>query len=80
MDIKVRSATFFQTYSTFLARPGIWLDDLYVQPHMRGQGVGAALMNRLAAIALRRDCGRIEMAQLGEISYNRRVSLPENQV
>lgn len=53
-------ATFFQTYSTFLARPGIWLDDLYVQPHIRGKGVGAALMNRLAAIALRRDCGRIE--------------------
>lgn len=53
-------ATFFQTYSTFLARPGIWLDDLYVQPHMRGKGVGAALMNRLAAIAKQRDCGRIE--------------------
>ena len=53
-------ATFFQTYSTFLARPGIWLDDLYVKPHIRGKGVGAALMNRLFAIAKERDCGRIE--------------------
>jgi GNAT superfamily N-acetyltransferase len=53
-------ASYFYTYSTFLARPGIWLDDLYIQPAFRGCGVGTALINHLAAIAQAQQCGRIE--------------------
>ncbi|OWY66216.1 GNAT family N-acetyltransferase [cyanobacterium TDX16] len=53
-------ALFFYTYSSFLAKPSIWLDDLFVQPHMRGQGVGTALLNYLSTLASENDCGRIE--------------------
>ena len=57
-------AVFFATYSTFLARPGIYLEDLYVKPHLRGKGVGSALLRRLAAIAVERGCGRVEWGVL----------------
>jgi GNAT superfamily N-acetyltransferase len=57
-------ALFFETYSTFLARPGIHLEDLFVVPDARGAGVGRALLGRLAAIADTRDCGRLEWAVL----------------
>ncbi|HYC92910.1 MAG TPA: GNAT family N-acetyltransferase [Thermoanaerobaculia bacterium] len=57
-------ALFFHNYSTFLARPGIYLEDLYVRPEMRGRGVGKKLLSRLAAIALERNCGRLEWAVL----------------
>ncbi len=53
-------ALFFYTYSSFLAKPCLWLDDLFVQPHRRGQGVGTALLRHLATIAAGNDCGRIE--------------------
>lgn len=53
-------ATYFPTFSTFLAQPGIWLDDLYVRERYRSHGVGKALMAELARIAKRRNCGRIE--------------------
>jgi GNAT superfamily N-acetyltransferase len=53
-------ALFFYTYSSFLAKPCIWLDDLFVQPHMRGQGVGTALLKHLSNLASENDCGRIE--------------------
>lgn len=53
-------AVFFQTYSSFLAQPSIWLDDLFVQPQMRGKSVGTALLTELAKIADERKCGRIE--------------------
>jgi len=53
-------ALFFQNFSTFLAQPGIFLEDLYVKPHLRGKGVGSALLRRLAAIAVERGCGRME--------------------
>lgn len=53
-------ALFFETYSTFLARKGIHLEDIFVIPDARGQQVGRALLTRLAAIAAERDCGRLE--------------------
>lgn len=57
-------AVFFATYSTFLAQPGIYLEDLYVKPHVRGRGVGSALLQRLAGIAVERGCGRVEWGVL----------------
>ena len=57
-------ALFFHSYSTFLARPGIYLEDLFVRPEARGRGVGRALLSRLAAIARERECGRLEWAVL----------------
>jgi GNAT superfamily N-acetyltransferase len=62
-DVKgelVGFALFFPTYSTFLAQPGIYLEDLYVKPHARGQGAGLALFRELARLAVERGCGRVE--------------------
>lgn len=53
-------ALFFPNYSTFLAQPGIFLEDLYVKPHARGKGAGLALLRELARIAVARGCGRVE--------------------
>ena len=53
-------ALFFPNYSTFLAQPGIYLEDLYVKPHLRGKGVGLALLRKLAKIAAERNYGRVE--------------------
>jgi GNAT superfamily N-acetyltransferase len=57
-------AVFYHNYSTFLARPGIYLEDLYVTPEARGHGCGKALLARLAQIALERESGRVEWAVL----------------
>ena len=57
-------ALFFHNYSTFLAQPGIYLEDLFVKPEARGKGIGKALLGRLAAIAKSRNCGRVEWAVL----------------
>jgi GNAT superfamily N-acetyltransferase len=57
-------ALFFHNFSTFLAKPGIYLEDLYVEESQRGRGTGRALLRRLAAIAIERDCGRLEWAVL----------------
>src|SRR5689334_7952312 len=51
-------ALFFGTYSTFLGKPGLWLEDLYVKPHVRGKGIGRALLSEVAMLALSRECGR----------------------
>jgi GNAT superfamily N-acetyltransferase len=57
-------ALFFHNYSTFLAQPGIYLEDLFVKPDARGRGYGKALLARLAQIARERGCGRVEWAVL----------------
>src|ERR1043165_7186034 len=57
-------ALFFHSYSTFLAKPGIYLEDLFVKPEARGRGFGKALLARLASIAKARNCGRLEWAVL----------------
>jgi GNAT superfamily N-acetyltransferase len=57
-------ALYFTSYSTFLAKNGIYLEDLYVSPASRGQGIGTALLRRLAQIALDRGAGRLEWSVL----------------
>ena len=57
-------ALFFHNFSTFLGKPGIYLEDLYVKPELRGKGVGRKLLAHLAALALNRGCGRFEWAVL----------------
>ncbi|MDP9439429.1 MAG: GNAT family N-acetyltransferase [Actinomycetota bacterium] len=53
-------AFFFHNFSTFLGKPGIYLEDLYVRPAFRGAGIGKELLVHLARLAKRRDCGRLE--------------------
>jgi GNAT superfamily N-acetyltransferase len=57
-------ALFFHNYSTFLGRPGLYLEDLFVQQDRRGQGIGRALLAALARIAVDRGCGRFEWSVL----------------
>jgi GNAT superfamily N-acetyltransferase len=57
-------ALFFSNYSTFLAKPAIYLEDLFVKPDMRGQGLGKALLQNLARLAVERGCGRLEWSVL----------------
>ena len=57
-------ALFFHNYSTFLTQPGIYLEDLFVLPQYRGQGIGKAILSYLAAIAVERECGRLEWSVL----------------
>jgi len=57
-------ALFFHNFSTFLGRPGIYLEDLFVVPEERGGGVGRALLEHLARLAVDRGCGRLEWAVL----------------
>ncbi|MDH5433688.1 MAG: GNAT family N-acetyltransferase [Gammaproteobacteria bacterium] len=55
---------YFYNYSTFLAKPGLYLEDLFVLPEARGKGVGKALLAEMAKIALENDCGRFEWSVL----------------
>lgn len=57
-------ALFFHNYSTFLAKPGIYLEDLFVLPDFRGKGLGKVLLSYLAKLAVERDCGRLEWSVL----------------
>ncbi len=60
----VAFALFFHNYSTFLGQPGLYLEDLYVRPAYRGQGIGRALLAHLAQLARDRGCGRFEWSVL----------------
>jgi GNAT superfamily N-acetyltransferase len=75
-------ALFFHNFSTFLAQPGIYLEDLFVEAEHRGAGVGRALLERLASIALERECGRLEWAVLDwnkdAIGFYRRLGATPN--
>lgn len=70
-------ALFFKSYSTFLAKSGIYLEDLYVRPQFRSQGIGEALLKYLANLCLERNYGRLEWSVLdwneGAIKFYRRV-------
>jgi GNAT superfamily N-acetyltransferase len=57
-------ALFFTNYSTFLGKPGLYLEDVFVKPHLRRKGIGMALLKKLAAIARERDYGRMEWSVL----------------
>ena len=57
-------ALYFHNFSTFLARRGLYLEDLFVTPQARGRGYGKALMRHVARVAVSRDCGRFEWAVL----------------
>lgn len=57
-------ALFFHTFSTFLAMPGIYLEDLFVRPEHRGRGIGKSLLVHLARLAVLRGCGRVEWSVL----------------
>ncbi len=60
----VAFALFFTNFSTFLAKPGLYLEDLYVQPQHRAKGIGRALLSHLGALAVERGCGRFEWSVL----------------
>ena len=61
----VGSAVWFHSYSTFLSRPGLYLEDLFVLPKWRGRGIGRALLCHLARIAIERGCARMGMVRPG---------------
>lgn len=60
----VAFALFFTNFSTFLGKPGLYLEDLYVRPAHRGSGLGKALLQHLGALAVERGCGRFEWSVL----------------
>ncbi|GAA0729029.1 GNAT family N-acetyltransferase [Clostridium malenominatum] len=62
--IPVGFALFFHNFSTFLGKPGIYLEDLYIRPEMRGKGFGKVMLSYLAKLTLERDCGRLEWSCL----------------
>jgi GNAT superfamily N-acetyltransferase len=63
-DAAVGFALFFTTYSTWLGKRGLWLEDLFVLPEFRERGVGGALLRRMGELAIERDCGRLEWSVL----------------
>lgn len=63
-DVPAGFAVFFQNYSTWLGRKGIYLEDLFVLPEMRGKGIGKALLKAVATVARDRECSRVEWSVL----------------
>ena len=63
-DMPVGFALYFCTFSTFLGKRGLYLEDIFVEPAYRGRGIGKALLKRLAAIAKEKHCGRVEWSVL----------------
>jgi GNAT superfamily N-acetyltransferase len=63
-DTPVGFAVFFHNYSTFVGRPGLYMEDLFVLPEHRRRGIGRQLLAHVAAVAVERDCGRMEWAVL----------------
>jgi GNAT superfamily N-acetyltransferase len=63
-DAAIGFALYFHTFSTFLGKRGIYLEDIYVEPEYRGRGIGRALLKRLAIIAKEQHCGRMEWSVL----------------
>ncbi len=57
-------ALFFHNFSTFVGKPGLYLEDLYIKPHLRGKGIGRELFNHLVKLAVERNCGRFEWSVL----------------
>lgn len=62
--VVIGQALFFKNFSTFLGKPGIYLEDLYVKPEMRGKGIGKALLDKIISIAKERNYGRVEWSVL----------------
>lgn len=62
--VAIGSAIFFYNYSTWLAKPGLYLEDLYIAPEYRGKGAGIKLLKTMAKIALENDCARFEWSCL----------------
>ena len=62
--LPISFALFFHTFSTFVGKPGIYLEDLYIQPAHRGKGFGSKMLAHIAALARERDCGRFEWSVL----------------
>lgn len=76
-------ALFFHNYSTFLGQPGIYLEDLYIKPEMRGKGFGKLLFRHVAKLAAERNCGRFEWACLNWNEpaiefYTKQGAVPQN--
>ncbi len=59
-QVVIGFALFYFTYSSFLAKPSLWIDDLFVQPPMRNQGIGTALMQEIFQVSQAKNCGRVE--------------------
>jgi len=62
--VPVSFAIFFHNFSTFLGKPGIYIEDIFVDPEMRGKGFGSIIFNFFAKVALERKCGRVEWSVL----------------
>ena len=63
-EVPVGFALFFHNFSTFKGQPGIYLEDLYVRPHLRGRGIGRLLLRHLARLTVERRCARLDWAVL----------------
>ncbi len=59
-DEPIGFALFFHNFSTFLGKPGIYIEDIFIRPSARGKGIGQLLLKTIAELALERDCGRVE--------------------